>query len=96
MRLQVWIIKNGNVFFIQVDVRELTVSHIDTITSSLGSQLRLQLATQVNTKTTFRKNKFGQPGFFKLLRTLYRVCAYARLFSVFDVSFWCYLQNVVH
>ncbi len=37
-------------FLIQVDVRELTVSHIDTITSSLGSQLRLQLATQVNTK----------------------------------------------
>ncbi len=37
-------------FIIQVDVRELTVSHIDTITSSLGSQLRLQLATQVNTK----------------------------------------------
>jgi hypothetical protein len=35
---------------IQVDVRELTVSHIDTITSSLGSQLRLQLATQVNSK----------------------------------------------
>ncbi len=37
-------------FIIQVDVRELTVSHIDTITSSLGSQLRLQLATQVNAK----------------------------------------------
>ncbi len=37
-------------FIIQVDVRELTVSHIDTITSSLGSQLRLQLATQVNRK----------------------------------------------
>ena len=49
MRLQVGIVKMKR-FIIQVDVRELTVSHIDTITSSLGSQLRLQLATQVNTK----------------------------------------------
>jgi hypothetical protein len=31
----------------QKEVRELTLLHIDTITSSLSSQLRLQLATQV-------------------------------------------------